>query len=102
MLVPAHPGLYTEVDRTLGHFRRYSFEKAIEKMRGAGLEVVHCSGFNRLGAIGWYVSGRLLRRSTISSRQMKVYEWLLPVAKFCERLPFLPQLSVVVVGRKPS
>ena len=102
LLVPAHPGLYTEVDRTLGHFRRYSFEKAIEKMREAGLEVVHCSGFNRLGAIGWYVSGRLLRRSTISSRQMKVYEWLLPVAKFCERLPFLPQLSVVVVGRKPS
>ncbi len=102
LLVPAHPGLYTEVDRTLGHFRRYSFEKATEKMREAGLEVVHCSGFNRLGAIGWYVSGKLMRRSTISSRQMKLYEWLLPVAKLCERLPFLPQLSVVVVGRKAS
>ncbi len=101
LLVPANPDLYTNVDRTLGHFRRYAFEEATAKMEEAGLDVVHCSGFNRLGAIGWYVSGKLLKRSTLSSRQMKLYEWLLPVAKLIERLTFLPQLSVIVVGRKP-
>jgi len=31
---------------------------------------------------------------------MRLFEWLLPLAKLIEKLPILPQLSVIVVGQK--
>jgi SAM-dependent methyltransferase len=102
LLVPADPRLYTGVDRALGHFRRYTSDLMTSKLKQAGFEVLESRGFNRMGSVGWYVSGNLLKRTTLSSRQMKLYEWLLPVAKLVERLPLLPHLSVIAVGRKPA
>jgi glycosyltransferase involved in cell wall biosynthesis len=102
ILVPAHQWLYTGVDRALGHVRRYTRRELELKMCAAGFEVVHSQGFNRLGSMGWFVSGKILRRTTLSAGQMKLYEWLLPVAKLFERLPVLPHLSVIAVGRKPT
>jgi hypothetical protein len=72
------------------------------KMKEAGFEVVECRGFNRLGSLGWYVSGNWLKRTSLSAGQMKTYERLLPVAKLIEGLPLLPHLSVIAVGRKPA
>jgi SAM-dependent methyltransferase len=102
ILVPAHPALYTGVDKALGHHRRYRAEALQSRLREAGFEVVSCCGFNRLGSLGWFVSGKLLRRTTLSARQMKMYERLLPVAKAIEKLPLLPHLSWIAVGRKPD
>ncbi|GIW80437.1 MAG: hypothetical protein KatS3mg105_2244 [Gemmatales bacterium] len=102
LLVPAHPQLYTGVDRTLGHFRRYAPGELENKMREAGFEIVHSQGFNRLGTLGWYVSGKWLRQTTLSPGQMKTYERLLPLAKLIEKIPVWPQLSVIAVGRKPA
>ncbi|HVC96560.1 MAG TPA: bifunctional glycosyltransferase/class I SAM-dependent methyltransferase [Pirellulales bacterium] len=102
LLVPAEPRLYTPVDKALGHFRRYTREEMMTKMRQAGFEVVESRGFNRLGTLGWYVSGKILGRTTLSAGQMKLYDWLLPIAKLMERLPLWPHLSVIAVGRKPT
>jgi glycosyltransferase involved in cell wall biosynthesis len=101
LLVPSNPRLYTGVDRALGHFRRYTENEMTSKLQQAGFEVVESRGFNRLGSLGWYVSGKLLKRTSLSSGQMKLYEWLLPVAKLVERLPVLPHLSLIAIGRKP-
>ena len=101
LLVPADPRLYTGVDRALGHYRRYTPQETRAKLEACGFEVVECRGFNRLGSLGWYVSGKWLRRTSISHRDMKLYEWLLPLAKLIEPLPLLPYLSVIAIGRKP-
>ncbi len=101
VLVPAHPWLYTGVDRALGHCRRYTAEALRERMEEAGFEVVACEGFNRLGTLGWFVSGKILGKTTITPGQMKLFEWLMPVARLLERVPILPHLSLVAVGRKP-
>jgi glycosyltransferase involved in cell wall biosynthesis len=102
ILVPAHPALYTAVDRALGHQRRYRAATLQARLREAGFAVVSCRGFNRLGSLGWFVSGNLLRRKTLSAGQMKAYERMLPVAKCLEHLPLLPHLSWIAVGRKPD
>lgn len=102
LLVPAHRWLYTGVDRALGHFRRYTHEELKTKMQAAGFDIVECRGFNRLGTLGWFVSGKLMKKTTLSAGQMKLYEWLLPIAKLVEKLPLLPHLSVIAVGRKPT
>jgi SAM-dependent methyltransferase len=102
ILVPQHPWLYAPVDRVLGHERRYTAEELREKLARAGFEVVHQQGFNRFGTLGWYVSGKLLRREHLSPGQMKLFNRLLPIAKLVEAIPGVPALSTIAVGRKPS
>lgn len=100
VLVPAHPKLYTDCDRTLGHFRRYTREELTAKFGAAGFHVVSCEEFNRLGVLGWWVSGKLGRKD-LSPFQMRVYELMLPIAKLMDKLKIGPGLSIIVVGQKP-
>ncbi|HEY2157381.1 MAG TPA: bifunctional glycosyltransferase/class I SAM-dependent methyltransferase [Isosphaeraceae bacterium] len=102
VLVPQHPWLYSPTDKALGHERRYTKEGLAERLRRAGFEVVHQQGFNRLGALGWYVSGKLLGREHLSPGQMKAFNRILPLAKLVERIPGWPALSTIAVGRKPA
>jgi len=102
VLVPAHPWLYTGVDKALGHCRRYTAATLRARMEEAGFEVVRCAGFNRFGTVGWFVSGKIFGTTTITPGQMKLFEWLMPIARLLERLPILPHLSLVAVGRKPG
>ncbi len=101
ILVPQHPWLYAPVDAALGHERRYQAEDLRKKLQQAGFEVVRQQDFNRLGTLGWLVSGKLLGRKRLSPGQMKTFNRLLPVAKLVESLSPWPALSVIAVGRKP-
>lgn len=100
VLVPCHPWLYTVCDKTLGHFRRYTTEDLSAKFREAGFKVVSASQFNRLGVLGWWVSG-LMKKREISPLQMRVYELLMPLARLLDWLKIGPGLSLIVVGQKP-
>ena len=102
IIVPAGPRLYTPIDAALGHFRRYSTEELQRKMTKAGFDVVYRKRFSRLGTLGWFVSGRLLRRSHLSPRQMIWFDRLLPLAKLLEHVLPVPGMSLIVVGRKPQ
>ncbi len=55
-----------------------------------------------MGTLGWFVSGKLLRKKTLSPGQMKLFDRLLLFAKLLERVPIWPHLSVIAVGRKPK
>lgn len=101
ILVPGHQWLFNECDRTLGHFRRYTRAELADRMKQAGFEVVQTSEFNRLGVLGWYVSGKLGRKD-LSPGQMKLFNRLLPIAKLIEKIDTLPGLSVIAIGRKPA
>jgi glycosyltransferase involved in cell wall biosynthesis len=100
ILVPQHPWLYTPTDRTLGHQRRYTESELCEKLARTGFEVVHKQGFNRLGTLGWYVSGKILGKTDLSPGQMKTFNRILPIARLVERIPGWPALSIIAVGRK--
>jgi hypothetical protein len=41
-------------------------------------------------------------RRDLNPRQMRAFEWLLPLAKLMERLKIGPGLSLIGVGRRPS
>lgn len=101
VLVPAHPKLYTACDKTLGHFRRYTPQELTDKFKAAGFEIVSVEEFNRLGVLGWWVSGKLGKKD-LSPLQMRAYEFLLPLAKLMDRLKLGPGLSLIIVGRKPT
>jgi glycosyltransferase involved in cell wall biosynthesis len=101
VLVPAHPSLYGPCDAALGHERRYTRVELHTKMQTAGFEVVSLDEFNRMGVPGWWVNKKLGRRD-LNPRQMRAFEWLLPLAKLMERLKIGPGLSLIGVGRRPS
>lgn len=101
VLVPAHPALYSACDRALGHFRRYRREELREKMEAAGFGVVQIGEFNRLGTLGWWVSGKFGVRE-LTPLQMRAYELMLPLAKLMDTLRIGPGLSLIAVGRKPE
>ena len=101
VLVPAHMFLYGPCDEAIGHVRRYTQTELHTKMQAAGFEVVQMGEFNRLGVPGWWLNKQLGRRD-LNPRQMRLFEWLLPVAKGMEALKLGRGLSLIGVGRKPA
>ena len=101
VLVPAHPSLYSPCDEALGHERRYTRVELHTKMQKAGFEVVSLEEFNRMGVPGWWLNKQLGRRD-LNPRQMRAFEWLLPIAKAMEAMKIGRGLSLIGVGRRPA
>jgi glycosyltransferase involved in cell wall biosynthesis len=101
VLVPAHQALYSELDRNLGHFRRYSEAMIVERFREAGFDIEQSRYFNWVGAIGWYIFGRLLRRGHITKAATRGYRLVSWLRSFEDRSPLSFGLSTIVIGRRP-
>ena len=102
LLVPAHQALYSAMDRNIEHFRRYNLRPLCEMVERAGFRVMEERYLNMLGAIGWFVNGRVLRRQLLPSRQLRIFNFvikLLALEKWF-RPPF--GLSILLVAEKPS
>lgn len=100
VFVPAHAALFSKIDNSLGHRRRYAADKLRAKMRRAGFDVVNLKEFNRLGAWGWRLN-KWLGRSHLSPRQVKLFEWFIPLARLMDWLKLGRGLSLIAVGQRP-
>jgi SAM-dependent methyltransferase len=100
VIVPAGPRLYGHLDRELGHVRRYSPIGLRRLLVDAGFEVAMLRRFNRLGALAWALSGRLLRRRRVTTWQMRWFDRLLPVVKGLEYMLPVAGMSLAAVGRR--
>jgi len=102
VLVPHGQSLFGQLDVALGHHRRYSrgqFRNVIEQ---AGFQVETIIDFNRISRPGWFLNGRILRRSTISRTQLRVFDALVPLwRKIDSWLPW-SSVSLIAVARRPS
>jgi glycosyltransferase involved in cell wall biosynthesis len=101
LLVPAHPALFCHIDENLGHYRRYRLDELCEKVRDAGFAVEKRFYFNSLGALGWFVAGKLFRSQEIHPSYLWLQKVLLPLGHLLDRLHLPLGLSAVVIGRKP-
>jgi SAM-dependent methyltransferase len=102
ILVPAHPALFNRLDRSYGHFRRYTDASVRALIRDAGAELTSLRRFNALGIPGWWLAGKTTRVG-VSARPLRVYEALVRFWRPIEervRPPF--GLSLVVRARKPA
>ena len=102
LLVPAHAALFGEIDRTARHVRRYDRPALAERLRDAGYDILELRHVNPLGALGWLVSSRVLRREHVPEGPLKLYDRLVPVLRALDRarLPF--GLSLWAVARRPN
>jgi SAM-dependent methyltransferase len=98
LYVPQGPGLFSSLDEHLGRKRRYDEGELRRQLEQAGLRLEHCRRFNRAGTLGWWLNGRLLRRTHISRLQRKVFDVLVPVLKRIDRFLPWPALGLVAVA----
>jgi len=102
LLVPAFQFLYGSVDRSLGHYRRYTRKDLLPRMRQAGFFIERSFYMNVVGMAGWFWNNRITGRSEESGKQIGVFDrYVAPLAEFTERLiPPPAGLSLIAVGRK--
>lgn len=98
--VPAGPGLYGPTDQAAGHLRRFDRAGIEDVVRAAGLQLVRADEVNKLGVLGWKLH-HALGGGRIRSSEARLFDLLVPVARFLD--PILPGhgLSVLVVARVP-
>ncbi len=101
LLVPAHQRLYSNFDKELGHFRRYTRQSASQKIKDAGFSKVDTRYLNWVAALGWFVFMKLLQKKRIPEEEVKTFDslgkFLLLPEKFI-KLPF--GLSVLAIAEK--
>jgi SAM-dependent methyltransferase len=102
LIVPAHPRLFGEIDRQVGHERRYERHQVRARLSGAGLEPIDVRYVNPVGALGWLVSSVWLRRPAVPGGPLTVYDRLVPLLRPLDRLPLPFGLSVWSVARRPE
>ena len=102
LLVPALRRLYGTLDEHLRHFRRYEKEELEGKLGSAGFAIEDCRFVNRVGILGWYVNGRILRRRVLPRAQLKAFKFLLPFLRREENNPPRVGMSLLAIARRPS
>jgi SAM-dependent methyltransferase len=102
LLVPALAWLYGTLDEQLRHFRRYEKEELEEKLTKAGFVLDDCRFVNRVGILGWFINGRVLRRRVLPRAQLQAFKLLFPLLRREELKPPSTGMSLLAIARKPD
>ena len=102
VLVPFNQSLYSEIDKQLGHFRRYSPGELDAKVTLAGFTVERQFFFNKAGVLAWWVGNKLGGQKALKPWQLRLYNTLTPVFRVLDKVLPTTGLSTIVVGRKPA
>jgi SAM-dependent methyltransferase len=104
--VPALPILFSEMDRRVGHFRRYTKKELVHKVESAGFEILSVSYVDSVGVLASLlikVFGFKGKSPIGSVASLKVYDrFVFPVSRFFDRLGFqhLVGKNLLVVAKK--
>jgi len=100
VLVPHGQEIYGTLDEVLGHYRRYAHQELQKKMESVGFRLEHLLEFNRVSRPGWYVTGRILKKKTLSRLQLTVFDHLVWLWRRADkRLPW-PPTSIIAIAVK--
>lgn len=103
LLVPAHLALYGAYDRVDGHWRRYDKAYLRTILSHTRLRPLRLHYFNAVGALGWFVQYRWLRKTVHDQSHFGLMNRLLPILRPLEswlKPPF--GLSLVAVCRREA
>ena len=102
VLCPAHQALYSELDRAVGHFRRYD-AKSLTACGPTGLELESVFYLDSVGMLASFANRALLKQANPTLGQIQVWDrFMIPLSKVLDvcvgrRLG----KSVIAVWRRP-
>lgn len=105
LFVPAHPALYSDMDRLAGHLRRYTLTSLRCSLEGRAGTLVMARYFNPIGGLGWWVNKfrryNDLNDGVINGQIAFFDRWIVPVSRAIDPLTcgFFGQSLVAVVRR---
>ena len=104
VVVPAHPMLMGVLDVRYQHRRRYRKRDLAERLVAAGFRDVRVRYLNPIGAIGWFIVGRILRPTRLPAASVTLSERVaVPLGRFLERFGSPPfGQSVVGIASRPD
>ena len=100
LLVPALPAIYGSLDRALGHHRRYTpgtLRTLYEKVR---FRLARMEYFNLAGILGWWWTGRVLKKEMIPMGSLALYDKLVPLFRLERLLPARIGQSLIAIGER--
>lgn len=101
LLIPAHPFLYGAIDKSIGHFRRYVKKELSERLEKMGFKIIQSRRINFLGAIGWFMAGKILNESKIENKKIKIFNLLAPLFLTAENIIEPPiGTSILIIAKK--
>ena len=100
VLVPHGQEIFGTLDAALGHYRRYSRQQLGARLREAGFRVERILEFNRISRPGWYIAGRVLKRTTFGRLQMKVFDRFVWLWRRLDPVLPWPPTSLIAIAEK--
>lgn len=99
IFVPALQALYSNFDKSIGHYRRYAKKDLKQLCDKAGLEVVRLEYRDLIGSFSWWLSFVLLKNKKLSPPIVKTYDKMfMPIISKVEsklNVPFGKNLLLV-------
>ena len=101
VLSPAHPGLFTEFDRALGHYRRYT-RQTLRACTPAGSNLIELFALDSFGLLATVANKLLLHQSMPTAKQIAFWDnCLVPVSRWTDPLiAFSLGKSLIAVWQK--
>jgi SAM-dependent methyltransferase len=101
IFVPALSWLYSPLDESVGHFRRYHKSTLVNLVDATGFKIEQVRYFDLVGILPWYVAFVLLKRG-ITGRDVNSYDKLVvPIVRRLEALIAPPiGKNLLLVARK--
>ena len=101
LLVPAKKWAYTDLDRQLGHFRRYEKKELGEKLAKASFQIEKLYFFNIVGLMSWIIRDKLQRSGGLRPYQISLFDTIVPILKRVESKVSMPVgISLIAIAQK--
>lgn len=101
IFVPALSWLYSDLDKELGHYRRYNKQRLIRLVQSMGFNIVKAKYFDFAGIIPWYVVFVLLKGSIAGSSVSLYDKIVVQTMRQIERIITPPiGKNLLLVGKK--
>jgi SAM-dependent methyltransferase len=102
LFVPALPIIFGSLDEQFGHFRRYTRKQLAQLVASCGFQVELLRYANFPGVFAWYLTGKILKRKTISAGAARLYDRrIVPLVRAIEScLPPPIGQSLILIARK--
>jgi 2-polyprenyl-3-methyl-5-hydroxy-6-metoxy-1,4-benzoquinol methylase len=102
LFVPARKEIFGNLDRAMGHYRRYTKEELIRKVEKIGFKILKIKYVNFPGYFSWWLRGKSPIKSNSDNLMAKVFDTLVVPFLYPEKyLPIPFGQSLMLVAEKP-
>ncbi len=100
LMVPAMQLLYGSMDRSFGHYRRYTRGSISRIVRNAAFTILKAEYVNVVGMLGWFLYGKILKRPNLPQQLCSRFNLVVPLLKLERPIAHFMGLSAIVIARK--